>query len=161
MIETIKWLLKAQFIRYTLVGLVSLIVHYTAFLMASFFLFQAFGPEDKIIQLLNVTVDSIDTDKRSLNYFIDYFLIGFTIATVVNYYLSVKFVFEGGKYKKQTEILLFIATNAMVQGLVSLLAYVSIKLFGDHAPSSTVSVLSIVFSVMINFVVRKKVIFKS
>ena len=161
MTERIRRLLKAQFIRYALVGLASLVVHYAAFLIASFFLFQAFGPEDKIIQLLNVTVGSIDTDKRSLNYFIDYFLIGFTIATVVNYYLSVKFVFEGGKYKKQTEILLFIATNAIVQGFVSLLAYTSIKLFGDHAPSSILSAFSIVFSVIINFIVRKKVIFKS
>ena len=92
----------------------------------------------------------------------NYLLVGFftfLIATFVNYYLSIKFVFESGKkYKKEKEIILVYVVSASSLALNLFLLYIFHDKFSIDVGVSKIIVTGLLF--FYNYSIRRFFIFQ-
>lgn len=92
----------------------------------------------------------------------NYLFVGFftfIIATFVNYYLSIRFVFESGKkYKKEKEIILVYIVSASSLALNLFLLYIFHEQFNIDVGISKIIVTGLLF--FYNYSVRKLFIFQ-
>lgn len=146
-----------QFIAYAICGGIATVVHVCVFHLAAWKLFPALEQADLAVKLLGLSIVEVDVAARSVNSMLSNSL-AFFFSTGTAYILNILFVFEPGRHSRIVEITLFYLVSGvsvfMGTGLMGLL----IRLF--HTRTTYAFVLNIVFAVMINFIVRKLVIFK-
>lgn len=146
-----------QFILYGICGVAATVVHVIIFHLSAWQLFPALESNDLAVHLLHLPITEIDVATRSVNSMISNG-IAFIFSTGTAYVLNIMWVFKPGRHNRFVEIGLFYAVSGisvlMGTGLMGLL----IRLF--HARTTYAFALNIVFSVAVNFLVRKYLIFK-
>ena len=129
-------------------------------------LFNYTGLNTQIIKFLIVggTTFTIDylclivlVELFGLNYLLSA-AIGFIIGSVINYLLSVKFVFVSGKYKKvQTEFTIFMIFTVMGLGLNHFVMYAGADII--ELDYRIAKVISLIIVTSFNFVNKKLFVF--
>jgi putative flippase GtrA len=133
-------------------------------------LFKLSPSEDKFIQVARFIIAGGST--ASLDFILYWFIvqvigwhyilavtISFVVASTVNYYLSIIWVFFNGKFKSlMSEYLVFLFFTALGLLLNYIILYVGIELLKIN--SLNARILSIVIVTIFNFVTKKFIVFK-
>ncbi len=146
-----------QFIKYALAGGIATLIHITIFHLTGWKLFPCLQHQDHLVRLLGLQLPKLSDSDRSKNSMIAN-TIAFIIANMVAYIINVQWVFQPGRHHIFIEILLFYAVSGISVLLGTALMGVLIKRFGvltTYAFST-----NILTAVMINYVVRKYLIFE-
>jgi len=146
-----------QFIKYGIAGGVATGVHIVVFYIMAGFVFPALSPGDQAVTLFNLPATNVDDRVRANLAVMDNF-IAFCFSNGVAYFINIKWVFLPGRHKRSVEMLMFFAVSGTSIAVGSGIMKVMIHMF--DTTSSAAFVANIVASVMINFVMRKYVIFK-
>lgn len=133
-------------------------------------LFKLSPSEDKLIQIARFIIAGGST--ASLDFILYWFIvqvigwhyilavtISFVVASTVNYYLSIIWVFFNGKFKSlMSEYLVFLFFTALGLILNYLILYVGIELLNMNNLYARIG--SIVIVTLFNFVTKKFIVFK-
>jgi putative flippase GtrA len=133
-----------QFIKYGLVGAVATLVDMIGFRFFALF----FSPDRK---------SGLSDAVRSRNFVIDNAL-AFLISNFVCYLMNVAWVFEAGRYNRWVEIGLFYAVSGTSVLVGTVLGKALIRRF--HWDGNYAYLAKLFAALMLNFVLRKFVIFK-
>ena len=154
--ELKKWAI--QFIKYGLSGGIATAVHLTIFYLMAILVLPALSAGDPALKLLGLQPPpDMDSHTRAMRALVDN-SVGFVVSNLTAYILNVMWVFKGGRHHWLIEIGLFYAVSA-----VSLLIGMGLQtwLIVSHGLSTSVAFFAnIVTSLMINYAMRKFVIFK-
>ncbi len=147
-----------QFIKYALVGGVATATHVSIFYLCGWLVFPCLTPDDIVVRLLGMTVPAMSDATRVWN--AGYCnAAGFVISNTVCYLLNRRFVFVPGRHHVVVESLLFFA----VSGLSILIGTVvqSYLIAGWGLQTTLAFGANLVASLLINYAMRRFVIFKS
>ena len=148
-----------QFIKYAICGGIATGIHFTVFYASSIFLFPALSAADPaaaILRRFGITVRHPVEGIRARNAVLGN-IVAFFFSNTTVYLLNVIWVFQPGRHSRLVEVLLFFAVSATSMVIGTWLLRFLIRRFGF---STTVAFLSNIFtSLMINFVMRKFVVF--
>ncbi len=149
--------LPVQFVKYSLSGVVAVAVHSVAFFIFAWLIVPALKEDEIIVRIFNLSVTTISDAVRARNAFIDNWL-AFIFSNFAAYILNILWVFESGRHNRWVELTMFYAVSAISIFIGSGVMWLLIKYIG----SSTALAFGaeIVAAAMVNFVVRKYVIFK-
>lgn len=146
-----------QFIKYSLSGGMAVLVNTVLFYLLAWLLLPALNPDDPVVKLLGWNLQPLDDTLRAQRAVIDN-CIAFIFSNLVAYLLNIYWVFEPGRYHKAIEISMFYAVSGSSFAIGTALMWVLINYL-----SLTTSIAfgaEIVAAALINFVVRKYIIFK-
>ena len=146
-----------QFIKYGIAGSLSSGVHIVAFYIMAAYVLPALTADDKAVTLLNFPATDVDEETRARLAALDN-LIAFCFSNGVAYLINIKWVFMPGRHRRSVEMLMFFAVSGTSIAVGSGIVWGMIRWFS--ATSTTAFAANIVASVMINYVMRKYVIFK-
>ena len=147
----------AQFIKYGAAGLVATVLHIILFNLLSWKVFPALSADDLLVKLLNIEVSEISNTLRARNSAINN-TITFIFTNLVAYLLNIVCVFKRGRHHIVVEILLFYAVSGVAFFIGTGLMVFLIGYFGMQTTHAFIA--NIVVSVLINYAMRKFVIFK-
>ena len=146
-----------QFIKYGISGGVATAVHIVVFYAMASWVFPAIGANDPVASFLGLPVADIADAVRARNSIIDNF-ITFILSNFTCYLINIFWVFESGRHNRFVEIGMFYAVSGMSMVVGSAVMGYLIK---EHGLTTTVAFsANIVASLMINYVLRKFVIFR-
>ncbi len=146
-----------QFVKYGIAGGLATGVHITIFYIMAGFVLRALTADDPMVKLFNFPVMDADDAVRSRYAVINNF-VAFLFSNFVAYIINVKWVFEGGRHSKSVEMTMFFIVSGTSIAIGSGITFALIEWFDF---TTTVGfVANVVASVMINYVMRKFVIFK-
>jgi putative flippase GtrA len=146
-----------QFIKYGIAGGIATAVHISAFYVAAGYLLPALTGDDLAVRLLRLPAVELSDVVRARYTVIDNFL-AFVISNFVCYVINVKWVFEGGRHRRSVEIALFYAVSGTSVAVGSGIAWVLVRAVGL---TTTVAFgANVAASILINYVLRKFVVFK-
>jgi putative flippase GtrA len=146
-----------QFIKYALAGGIATVVHVSLFYLCALKLFPALGQDDAVARLLHVNVVMVSDAIRARNSMLDNG-VAFLFSNMTAYLINICWVFESGRHHRALEILYFYAVSGISLVLGSALMGFLIHHFGLMTTIAFAS--NAVVSLVINFVVRKFLIFK-
>lgn len=149
----------AQVFKYVMCGSASVIVdQITFYLLAWLFLpcLRASDPIANFIEMIGFSVQQVGEAELERNYWIIK-VICFLISNAVVYILNVLFVFETGRHRKALEILLFFGSS-LFQFFFIWLGGLLITQYNWEVTYANVTMLLV--AMMVNYVIRKKVVFK-
>jgi len=146
-----------QFIKYSLAGGVAVLVHTIFFYLIAWLILPALNPEDPLVRLTGLVVQPLDDTLRAHRAVIANCL-AFIFSNLVAYLINIYWVFEPGRHHKVVEISMFYAVSgssfaigtALMWLLINFLAFTTTIAFGAELVSAA----------LINFAMRKYVIFK-
>lgn len=146
-----------QFIKYALGGGMATLTHIVLFHLAAWKLFPCLQKNDWAVELFNLSVEEEDDSTRSRNSMIDN-IIAFIFSNMVAYLINIYWVFEPGRHTFFVEIGLFylVSCVSLVIG-TSLMGYI-IKRYGVRTTYAFAT--NIFMALMINYMMRKFIIFK-
>ena len=146
-----------QFVKYGIAGGVATAVSIVLFQMAAWWLWPCLKEGDILATLLKLDPPVISDGLRAARaMYANVF--AFMIANMVAYLLNIKFVFKAGRHHWLVEIGLFYAVSGVSMVLGTLLMGWLIGQFGIRTDFAFFA--NIVTAVLINYAVRKFVIFK-
>lgn len=146
-----------QFLKYSLSGGVAVVVHVIAFYFFAWLIVPALKDDDIVVKILNLSVTAINDVVRARNAVINNWL-AFIFSNLAAYVLNVLWVFESGRHKRWLEITMFYAVSAISIAVGSAIMWLLVRFIGS---STTLAFAAdIVAAAMVNFVMRKYVIFK-
>ena len=145
-----------QFIKYSIAGGVATVVHIAIFHLLAWRAFPALQERDFLVRALKLKIEPVDDRRRSWNSMISNFG-AFLVSNLVCYLINVTWVFQAGRYHWAIEVALFylVSATATVMGTV-LMAWL-IRRFGLLTTYAFCA--NIFTSVMVNYAVRKFIIF--
>jgi putative flippase GtrA len=146
-----------QFIKYGIAGVLSTGVHIACFYFMALKFLPALSNDDVIAGFLHLTVPAVSNGLRARNSMIDN-TVAFLFSNLTAYVINVWWVFETGRHHRVLEFFYFYLVSGISVVVGSLLMGVLIKSFGittTHAFAVNVGV-----SLLINFVLRKHLVFK-
>lgn len=151
-----------QFFKYGLVGGMATGVDMAAFFLAAWFIFPALTETDLFVRLFGafgvaVPVVDIDQGLRANRQLYDN-LIAFIFSNTFCYIVNALWVFQPGRHSRLKEFGLFFAASGVSSGAGILIADVLVRMAGMQTSVSYIA--KIVASVLINYVARKKFVFK-
>jgi len=151
-----------QFVKYGVVGCAATAVDMLVFFVAAWFIFPALTETDIFVKLfakLGVMVPIVELSQgvRANHQLFDN-MIAFVFSNTFCYLVNVLWVFESGRHSRKKEFLLFLAASAISSGSGILIADVLVRWGGMQTSVSYIA--KILASVMINYVARKKIVFK-
>jgi putative flippase GtrA len=149
----------AQIIKYIICGGLSVAVDMVAFYLLAWLVFPCLRLSDPVAQLIQwagFSIQEISEAELQHNYWIIK-VICFLLSNAVVYILNVLFVFNTGRYRKPIEILLFFGSS-LFQFFFIWLGGILISNFGWEVTYSNITML--LTSMMLNYIIRKKVVFK-
>ena len=146
-----------QFIKYGIAGGIATGVHIAAFYVAATLIFPALTADDVAVKILGLPAAEIGDSLRARYTVYDNGL-AFLVSNFVAYIVNVKWVFEPGRHKRSVEVGLFYAVSGTSIFVGSAIAWVLVQKMGFTTTIAFGS--NIVASVMINYVMRKFVVFK-
>lgn len=146
-----------QFIKYGIAGGIATGVQIVVFYIMAGFVFPALSPDDKAVTLLNFPATDVDVRVRS-NLMVPNNTIAFCFSNTVAYLINIKWVFVPGRHKRSVELLMFFAVSGTSFAVGLGIAFGMVR--GMETTTSAGFAANIVASVMINYLMRKYVIFK-
>jgi putative flippase GtrA len=146
-----------QFIKYGIAGGLATATHIVAFFLCGWFLLPCLTQDDIAVRLLGLTAPAISEATRAWNAgFCN--AIGFSVSNVLCYVLNRLFVFRPGRHHWVLEFLLFFAVSGISMVLGTAL---QTFLITRHGMQTTLAFgANIVCALLINYAMRKFVIFK-
>ncbi len=146
-----------QFIKYALAGGLATATHIVVFHLAAWLLFPALQQKDHLVRLFDLKLRPVNEEHRARNSMICNTL-AFLVSNMVAYITNVIWVFEAGRHPFLIEISLFYAVSGISILIGTVLMGILIKRFGMLTTYAFAA--NIVSAVMINYAVRKFVIFQ-
>jgi len=146
-----------QFIKYGICGVIATGVSITLFYFSAFTILPALSAGDPVVRALHLNVVTVSDVVRARNSMIGN-TFAFLISNMTAYLLNILWVFRSGRHHWLVEIGLFylVSGTSFVIG-TSLMGYL-IQHFG--IATTLAFGTNILTSLMINFVLRKYIIFK-
>ena len=117
-----------------------------------FFQLIKFGIVGVIAAITDVSVLVILTEKAGVNVLLAS-AVSFCVSVVVNYILSMTFVFKGGKQGKLREFVVFVLLSAGGLGINQLIMWLGVKVMGMYYLA--VKIFAMILVPVYNFVTRK------
>lgn len=146
-----------QFIKYAVAGGIATAVHIVVFYCLATWAFPALGQNDVVASLLHLHVTPVTDAIRARNSVIDNG-ITFFFSNMVAYLINIFWVFESGRHNRVLEIAFFYMVSGISTVIGTLLMGFLIKQFGIMTTIAFGA--NALVSLMINYVLRKKLIFK-
>ncbi|MCP4131606.1 MAG: hypothetical protein GY754_11560 [bacterium] len=146
-----------QYMKYLLAGSVATLIYTIIFFLCSWKLFPALNSEGFLVKLFGIQVSPITDSVRGTNFMINN-IIGFVASNIAAYTLNAIWVFEQGRYNWFIEMVLFFAVAAVGAFAATPAMGYFIKNFGIPTPAAFIG--SIGIAALLNFIMRKYVIFK-
>ncbi len=146
-----------QFIKYVISGGVAVVVNLVIFYILAWLVLPALNPDDLVVKITGLTAQPLEDTVRAQRAVINN-CIAFIFANLASYLLNIYWVFEPGRHHKIIEIGMFY----IVSGTSFAIGTVLMWLLINYLSFSTTIAFSaqLVSAALINFVVRKYVIFK-
>jgi len=145
-----------QFIKYAIAGCVAVATHSIVFHLVAWKMFFALQPDDWFIRLFKLPIQKVDSITRSRNS-MKANIIAFAFSDLVGYLINIYWVFIPGRYHWIVEFSLFSLVSGLAMVIGTMLMGFLIRRFGILTTYAFGS--NIFTSVMINYVMRKFVIF--
>jgi putative flippase GtrA len=146
-----------QFIKYGIAGVIATAVHISLFYFLAIKLLPALNQHDALAGLLHLRVVEVSDAIRARNSVINN-VIAFMFSNLTAYLINIVWVFESGRHHRVVEIGIFYLISGVSTFIGSALMGVLIGRFGI---TTTVAFsASVVTSLLINFVLRKRLVFK-
>lgn len=152
----------AQLIRYGIVGVMTTVVQTAVFYLCGSTVFKCLTADDWAVRILHLSC--ADFSGNEMWYESRWFLaalaisVGFVVADVFCWIMNRFFVFTAGKYRWYVEFGLFFATDFAAAVVAVAVQSVLIDLL---LISTTVAMIFEIFvSFAVNYIIRKKVIFR-
>ena len=161
--NNIGWLEKInvssliQFAKYAFSGGVATLVHISIFFILAWKVFPSFQKNDLVVILFKLSVADVTDASRSINSILCNG-IAFICSNMVAYIMNIYWVFEPGRHNKFIEIGLFYLVSGVSIGIGTFAMWFLISFFGIQ--TTYAFTVNIIFSVMINYTMRKFFIFK-
>jgi putative flippase GtrA len=146
-----------QFIKYGIAGGVATGVNIVIFYIMAGFVFPALSPNDEAVIRLNFPSTNVDARVRS-NLVVLNNAIAFCFSNTVAYVINIKWVFVPGRHERSIEVLMFFAVSGTSFAVGSGIAWGMVRWIETTTTAGFAA--NIAASVMINYVMRKYVIFK-
>jgi putative flippase GtrA len=146
-----------QFIKYAIAGGVATVVHIAVFYCLALWAFPALGQNDVVAKLLHVNVTLVSDAMRSRNSMINNG-IAFLFSNAVAYSINVLWVFESGRHHRVLEFAFFCMVSGISMVIGTALMGFLIRQFG--LMTTVAFGANALVSLMINYILRKKLIFK-
>mgnify|MGYP002020689639 FL=1 len=145
-----------QFIKYGIAGAIATAVHILMFHLLAWRAFPALQQRDLLVRVLKLNVAPIDDRHRSRNSMIDNFG-AFIVSNFVCYLINISWVFQAGRHHWAVELGLFYLASGFATVLGTALMGWLIRRFGLLTTYAFGA--NILTSVMVNYAVRKFIIF--
>jgi len=146
-----------QFIKYGISGGISTAVHIACFYAMAITMFPALNPDDVIARFLNLSSAIVSDGIRARNSVIDN-VVAFLFSNLAAYLINIKWVFEPGRHHPFLEIFYFYLWSG-----ISILVGSAIMGFMIHLcgiATTFAFVINVAVCLLINFIVRKHIVFK-
>lgn len=145
-----------QFLRYGVCGGIATVADGFVFFLAAWLLFPALTGQDQLVQFFGITINNASEESRAMNFMLANTL-AFILSNFVAYVLNTLFVFKSKKERRNKEITSFYLLSTIVACLSIGLSMVMMKFL--FLSTSLAYCIKVIFSVMVNFVARKKYVF--
>jgi putative flippase GtrA len=146
-----------QFIKYAIAGGIATAVHICLFYFFAVKVLPALNQHDALAGWMHLHVSEVSDAIRARNSVIDN-LVAFVFSNLTAYLINIIWVFESGRHRRVVEIGFFYLVSGISTAIGSTLMALLIGRFGI---TTTVAFgANVLTSLMINFVLRKYVIFK-
>lgn len=152
--------LSGQLVKYVLCGGASVAVDTVTFYLFAWLVFPCLRASDPVFRLIEwagFTIREAGDAELERNYWIIKGIC-FLLSNTVVYVLNVMFVFQTGRHRRPVEILLFFGSS-LFQFFFIWLGGILITEFKWEVTYSNIAMLTT--SLLVNFVVRKKLVFKN
>ena len=146
-----------QFIKYAIGGGLATATHIVVFHLVAWRLIPCLEPRDWAVELFKLRVHDLDDATRSRNSMIDNG-IAFLFSNLVAYLINIMWVFEPGRHHVVVEILLFYLVSGVSIVIGTAIMGYLIRRFGMLTTFAFGA--NLVAALLINFAMRKFVIFK-
>jgi putative flippase GtrA len=146
-----------QFIKYGISGGLATLVHICLFYWMATQILPALNAHDLIASLLNLMVPEVSQGIRARNSVIDN-TVAFLFSNLTAYIINITWVFSPGRHHPMLEFLFFFGVSGIAILIGSTLMGFLIHTYGTT--TTTAFLANILVSLMINFFIRKHVIFK-
>jgi len=145
-----------QFVKYAVCGGVAYATDILTFFMMAWLFFPALTEDDMLVRFFNMPIEPVSADGRTFNFIIGN-LFAFLVSNMTAYILNVMFVFKAGKYSRLMELGMFYLVSGISIGIGVAIGALLIEWYGLSTSFSYIA--KSVSAIMINFVVRKTIIF--
>ena len=146
-----------QFIKYGISGGIATAVHIFVFSIMAWLVLPALSEKELVVRIFDLPVTDITDALRAKRAAIDNFA-AFLVSNTVCYFINVLWVFERGRHGVIVEFLMFTAVSGLSMLIGTTIQTFLIVRFGMTTEIAFGS--NLVSSLLINFVMRKFVIFK-
>ncbi len=149
----------AQVIKYIMSGGISVAVDQAVFYLLAWWVLPCLRASDPVFRLLTAmgfSVQAASEDELRRNFWIIKGVC-FVLSNTVVYLLNSRYVFRTGRHRKPVEILLFFGSS-LFQFFFIWLGGILITVFKWEVTYSNIAMLMV--ALMVNFMIRKKVVFK-
>jgi putative flippase GtrA len=146
-----------QFIKYGISGGIATLVHVACFYTLATTLFPALTPDDIIARFLNLSASTAPDAIRARNSTLDN-VIAFMASNLAAYLINIAWVFKPGRHHPFLEFLFFYLWSGISIGAGSLIMWLLIHLLG--LATTFAFIVNVVVCLLINFIVRKHLVFK-
>lgn len=146
-----------QFIKYSIAGAIATAVHVSLFYFCAVKILPALNQHDALAGLLHLSVATVSDAIRARNSIIDN-VTAFMFSNLTAYLINIVWVFESGRHNRVVEIGFFYLVSGISTFIGSALMGFLIGRFG--VTTTVAFSANVVTSLLINFVLRKFLIFK-
>lgn len=149
--------LLIQFIKYSISGGVAVLVNTIVFYLLAWWVLPALNPGDPVVKITGMEVQPLNDAVRAQRAVIDN-CVAFMFSNLAAYLLNIYWVFEPGRHHKVVEIGMFYIVSGLSFAIGTALMWMLIHYLSF---STTIAFgAELVVAALINFAMRKYVIFK-
>lgn len=146
-----------QFIKYGLAGITATGVQAAIFYLFAWLIFPALSSDDPAVKLTGISVPHLTDALRARNAMIDN-AVAFIFSNLTAYLINIAWVFESGRHHRVIEIGMFYIVSGASFAIGTGLMWILINWFSISTTAAFVAM--IVVSLLVNYIMRKYVIFK-
>jgi len=147
----------AQFVKYGVIGVLSTCVQMIGFYLLAATCLKCLGADDWAVRFLGLPSVEVSDGVRAFRAAVAT-AGGFTVANIFCWMMNRLFVFKPGKFRWYVEFLMFFGVAALATVVALGVQSLLIKYFGMMTTAAVI--VEVVASFLMNFFVRKFVIFK-
>jgi putative flippase GtrA len=147
----------AQFVKYGVIGVLSTCVQMIGFYLLAATCLKCLGTDDWAVRFLGLPSVEVTDGLRAFRAAVAT-AGGFTVANIFCWIMNRLFVFKPGKFRWYVEFLMFFGVAALATVVALGVQSLLIKYFGMMTTAAVI--VEVVVSFLMNFFVRKFVIFK-
>lgn len=147
----------AQFVKYGVIGVLSTCVQMIGFYLLAATCLKCLGADDWAVRFLGLPSVEVSDGVRAFRAAVAT-AGGFTVANIFCWMMNRLFVFKPGKFRWYVEFLMFFGVAALATVVALGVQSLLIKYFGMMTTAAVI--VEVVVSFLMNFFVRKFVIFK-